>query len=411
MNMGTPMYPESVPHWSNKVMWKHILELRRRRQQGFWMFFDTCCGRCEAGGYVENIMDGVTAVRMEAEYGGYRPDILLERGDKRPLWLEVTHTSPPSEAKLAYCSDNGIDLFELDGSREPVKSSIARVHISPQNCRAANRARLYELWEHMASVEDPVIGIREDFRSRERQETEKQAFIEEVTGRSQTARDGRVSCIECGRRFASEGDAISFSGLEVHHPERECGWVPVCCECLYDSITQAAQPGSGIRDLDAGCADCAPYLAEREKDAERTAHLRSIAQSEGTYTRMIHEPDWERIQSYFVGERTVRKEEMQAMLMSFKLIFSLPQQPPQIASAVREEVEAILAVVNYPNNIRDWDWLGGVGESYQYGYMNNGDMGNRFLYPWRLWGGQAGEFPPDPLKDLDSLIRAMSESR
>ena len=93
------------------------------------------------------------------------------------------------------------------------------------------------------------------------------------------------------------------------------------------------------------------------------------------YTRLIHEPDWERTQSYVVGERTVRKEEMQAILMAFKLIFSLPQQSPQMAKALREEVEFILAGVNYPNNIRDWDWLDGIGESYQYGDMNNGDTG------------------------------------
>ena len=74
-------------------------------------------------------------------------------------------------------------------------------------------------------------------------------------------------------------------------------------------------------------------------------------------------------------------------------------------------VGAILARVNYPNNIRNWDWLEGVGESYQYGYMNNGDSGDRFLYPRRLWGGQVDEILPDPLKDLDSLIRVMSESR
>ena len=113
MKLGTPMQPECVPHWSNKVMWRHKLELNRRHQQGFWLFYDTCRGRWEAGGYVENVMYGVTAVRMEAEQGGYRPDILLERGAKRPLWLEVTYTSRPSEAKLAYCSNHGIDLSEL----------------------------------------------------------------------------------------------------------------------------------------------------------------------------------------------------------------------------------------------------------------------------------------------------------
>ena len=414
MNMGTPMQPEGVPHWSNKVMWRHKLELNRRHQQGFWLFYGTCCGRCEAGGYVENVMDGVTAVRMEAEQGGYRPDILLERGESTPVWLEVTHTSRPYEAKLAYCSDHGIDLFELDGSREPSKSAIARVHISPENCRAAGRDRLYDLWEHMAGVEDPVIGVMRDFRRPERQAAARQAFRDEMTDRIQAVKDGRVFCVECGRLFISEGDAVSLSNLEVHNPEGECGWVPVCDDCLHSFLFQGAEARSGIRDLDPECADCAPHLADRAKrtkEAERTAHLRTIEQNEGRYTRLLHEPDWGRPQSYVVGERTVRKEAMQAILMAFRLIFYLPQQPSDMAHVVRQEAESVLAEVNHPNNIRDWDWLEGIGESYQHRYMNSGDSGDRFLYPRRLWGGPTGDFPPDPPKDLYTLLHAISESK
>ena len=266
----------------------------------------------------------------------------------------------------------------------------------------------------MASVEDPVIGVRKDFCRPERQAAATQAFIEEMTDRSQAVKDGRVSCIECGRRFTAEGDEISLSRLEVHHPEGECGLVPVCNDCLDPFIFQGAEARSGIRDLDPKCADCEPHLAERAKrtkEIERTAHLRTVVQNEGGYTRLLNEPDWGRPQSYVVGERTVRKEEMQAILMAFKLIFSLPQQPALISRAVREETEGILAEVNHPNNVRDWDWLEGVGESYQHGYMNSGDSGDRFLYARRLWGGLTDEFPPDPLKDLDTLIRAMGESK
>ena len=39
MNMGTPEQPEGVQHWSNVAMFAQKLEFRRKRQQGFWLFF------------------------------------------------------------------------------------------------------------------------------------------------------------------------------------------------------------------------------------------------------------------------------------------------------------------------------------------------------------------------------------
>ena len=176
MNMGTLENPEGLPHWSNTAMFSHKLEGHRKRQEAFWLFFNECCGQCEGGGFVENILDGVTAVRREAEYGGFRPDILLEREDKLPLWLEFTHTSPPSERKQAYCKAHGIDVFEVDGSRRPLESTVMKVHISPRNCRKDQRLRLFALWRHMESLDDPVLGIREDFRSPARQHSEREAF-------------------------------------------------------------------------------------------------------------------------------------------------------------------------------------------------------------------------------------------
>ena len=163
MNMGTPGQPESVSHWSNKAMYSHKLERRRKRQQGFWLFFKECCGKCEGGGFVENILADVTAVKSEADYGGFRPDILLERGDKPPIWLEVTHTSLPSPSKLAYCADQGIDVFELEGSQRPVDSTVRKAHISPRNCRKRQRQRLVDLWRHMATLDDPIGGHQGGF--------------------------------------------------------------------------------------------------------------------------------------------------------------------------------------------------------------------------------------------------------
>ena len=77
MNMGTPGNPEGVAHWANKSMYAQKLEGYRRRQLGFWLFHNDCCSKCEGGGFVENILADVTAVKLEADYGPYRPDILL----------------------------------------------------------------------------------------------------------------------------------------------------------------------------------------------------------------------------------------------------------------------------------------------------------------------------------------------
>ena len=172
MNMGTPRQAEGVPHWSNKAMYAHKLEGHRKRQRGFWLFFKEYCGRCKGGGFVENILSGVTSVRSEADYDGFRPDILLERGEESPIWLEITHTSPPSASKLAYCTDRGIDVFELEGGERPVDSAVRKAHISHRNCRQRLRQRLFDLWQLIASLDDPLVGIKEDFRSPERQRRE-----------------------------------------------------------------------------------------------------------------------------------------------------------------------------------------------------------------------------------------------
>lgn len=150
MNMGTQDHPEGVPHWTNKAMYGHKLKSYLRTQKGFWLFFRECCGECEGGGFVENILKDVAAVRIEGEYDaghtvGFYPDILLERRGLPQMWIEITHTSKPSERKLAYCRERGIDVFELDGSRRPEECCVLKAHISPKNCRSPQRSRLHDL--------------------------------------------------------------------------------------------------------------------------------------------------------------------------------------------------------------------------------------------------------------------------
>ena len=150
INMGTPENREGVEHWSNK----HLFAIKFRnflhRPRGFWFPFLSCCGKCDAGPMMENMLEDVTKVSIEANYGGrFRPDILLERKYKPPSFIEVVYTSSPSPAKLKYCAEQGIDLFEIDGSRRPIESAMLRAHIAPANCRKERRqalGRIFARW-------------------------------------------------------------------------------------------------------------------------------------------------------------------------------------------------------------------------------------------------------------------------
>ena len=160
MNMGTQGHPESVEHWSNVALFGHKFKTFLNRPRGFSIPFLSCCGKCEAGPMVENILEAVDRVSVEAAYGGFRPDILLERKDKLPIFIEVVTTSKPSPEKLKYCAKQGIDLFEIDGTRRPIESAVLRAHIAPHNCRKERRRALATSFGRLESQQDPVIELR-----------------------------------------------------------------------------------------------------------------------------------------------------------------------------------------------------------------------------------------------------------
>ena len=396
MNMGTPLNPEGVPHWSNTAMYSHILERRRKKQQGFWLFFAECCGRCVGGGFVENILADVTAVKREAGYGGFIPDVLLERGDNSPIWLEFTHTSPPSASKLAYCASNGIDIFELDGSQRPIDSVVRKAHISPRNCRNRRRQRLIDLWRQIAKSEDPSVGIREDFRSPERQRREREEFWNEVRASHQAVDDGALRCARCSEPFVSEGERYSVSYIETHDPGGSCGEVPFCRDCSFaiGGGWDGVYPGDAdLWGLDEECVDCKPFLAEHKKRLDESQSRRSVLMSEPYGSRLVVEPQRRR-QEYIVGSRTVSRGELQSVLMMFKFVLTKMLPADQDSRIMLNEVERIEKAVQYANNVSDWDWFEGVGESYvPEGDSSDGSIGDRFLYPKRWWH----TLPPCPL--------------
>ena len=172
MSMNDP----ELSRLSNKAIYGNYLEVHRRRQQLVWIFFWESCGECESGGFVKNILADVTAVRVGVEYDGFTPDICLDRNNKPPVWIEF---SPPMVEKVAYCAAHHIDLVELAG-QHPSELSVERAHISPRNCCARERKRLRDLWEGLKDLPDPLVGIREDFRSPRRKQREFDEFWAEV---------------------------------------------------------------------------------------------------------------------------------------------------------------------------------------------------------------------------------------
>ena len=399
MNMGTSGHPEGVQHWSNKVMYFHLLERYRRRQQGFWVSFKQCCGQCNGGGFVEDILADVTAVRMEADYGRFRPDILLERREKPPVWLEFTHTSPPSPQKLAYCSANEIDLFELDGSKYPSESSVTAAYIAPRNCRGRQRRRLFDLWQQIARLDDPVVGIREDFRSPDRQRREWEATWAKSERMRQDVAAGRVRCSRCEEPFAIQDGRVSVSFIQSHRPGSRCGKIPFCQTCGFavrGGWDGAYPDDAGSWGLDEECPTCQPILAEHEKMLSEERRRRSVVMPAPYGSRVVQEPE-RRTQEYIVGNRTVSRSELQSILMMFEYV--LVTVTPNICGSgvMLEEVDRIKKAVRYSNNILDWDWLEGMGESYvSERNAPNDSRGDKFLFPKRWWR----ELPPCPLTVL-----------
>ena len=402
MNMGTPQQPEGVQHWSNVAMFAQKLESRRKRQQGFWLFFRGCCGQCEGGALVENILADVTAVKRESDFGGFRPDILLERGGKPPIFLEFTHTSPSSVAKLAYCTANGIDLFELDGSKLPADSSLMKAHISLRNCRKRQRQRLLDLWKHMDSLDDPVVGVKEDFRSPQRQRRESEAREAKFEALRNKAAAGTLLCARCDKSLATGDTGFSVSFIDIHKPEGHCGQVQLCQECefrLRGGWNGVYPDDATSWGLDESCQGCQTILAKQAKQLEqneqKASQLRSVEMPEPYGTRLVQEPE-QRLQAYIVGKRTVSRDELLSVLVMFEYILRKALPPVPISMGMLSEVVRIKKAVQYPNNIIDWDWFEGIGEGYisEHDSPDNSE-GDKHLLPKRWPGWQ--QLPPCPL--------------
>ena len=268
-NAGT--IPITSPHWSNQGMFFNKLENFRKKQKGFWLMFSQCCGQCGGRGFLENILTDVTAVRQGGKSGDYTPDILPERWDKAPIWLEFTQPEPPSVQKLAYCAAHGIDVFESDGEQRPVDSVVIKAHIAPRNCRDRKRKRLMNIWENMRRTEHPVISIREHMRSPERKQREFEARWAEMEAEREAVAAGDVHSARCDNVFTlMEGSGMSLSYLTIHQPEGQCGAVPFCDDCFFQVMGghDRTFPEDAARwGLNNDCPKCQDFLVQEESYA------------------------------------------------------------------------------------------------------------------------------------------------
>ena len=388
-NMGTPGHPEGIPHWTNKTMYRQKLEQFRKLQKGFWLFFDKCCGQCEGGSFVENILKDVTAVEQESDYGPYRPDIVLRRGTAPARIIEIVATSRPSQEKIDYFMAQGVDLFEIAGDRHHSESVVINVHIAPSNCRKRQRERLDSLWQHLVSLDDPRIGIREDFRSEERKAREFQERERKWELMRQGVANGDFKCARCGKGFESGDDGFSFSQTWKHlRDDGTCGNVPFCDQCSFE--VRGGWNGEYPDDaeqwgLSKDCLHCSEYL-QRNHPSLNEPPPPTLLMRERGYSRLVHSPKV-RTQQYVVGERTVSREELQSIAMRLKFALGRVAKTMELendrrVAAMIDQLDKILKAIMFANNIYDWDWLEGVGESYLPEFMDTGNLqGDIFFYP------------------------------
>ena len=316
--MDYPAYSDDIPLLSNRAMFFNKLENYRKRQKGFWLFFQECCGQCGGRGFVENILTDVTAVHLETEDREDRPDILLERKDKPPLWLLFTQPSPLSVQKLAYCMAHGIDVFELEGGKRPVESTVIKAHIASSNCRDRKRRRLADIWETLRGSEFARIGIREDMRSEARKQREFEQQWAEIEADRDAVAAGEIRCSRCdGELTRPEGGGYSFSYHSVHRSGGQCGMVPLCDDCSF-----AVMGGwKGVRSDDAvmwfpqvECPACEAIESEEMRDWFAAPKRESLEMPASSGVRWVQEPE-KRVQQYEVADRTVHREELLAVVM------------------------------------------------------------------------------------------------
>lgn len=165
MNFGTQGHPEGIEHWTTKAMLrKHMDTGLKHRGAIFAAATERNCARCAGGLIPINLLEGVERVgEVEAPFrsgqDGFIPDFMLWGKDERKpvAFVEVVHTSRPSQEKIAFCRRENIDLL-LFSAVAPVANHWQTRLLWPEalalRCRQKERRRLDQLMDYLWSLPD-----------------------------------------------------------------------------------------------------------------------------------------------------------------------------------------------------------------------------------------------------------------
>ncbi|MXY45466.1 MAG: hypothetical protein F4Y44_00470 [Chloroflexi bacterium] len=173
-NMGTPMYPEGMPHWTGKSLFGRELRKSLEEDRAVMVGYFEKCDKCDQfqrevpAPTFENLLNGVVAVGVEEDYGNYRPDIILHRRDAPPRIIEIVDTSEPNSEKLAFYKEQGADVFRADvHTREDVlalaysRSLRLLDGVLVNDCRQTQRARLQSMMRDLCTIPDASFGVKQ----------------------------------------------------------------------------------------------------------------------------------------------------------------------------------------------------------------------------------------------------------
>ena len=316
MNMGTPGYPEGVEHWTNKAELFNQLKVSQKTQRPYHVFFELGSDL-----FVENILEAVTAVLQESPSGGYRPDILLERGDEPPVWIEIVHTHPPEAEKLKAAAARGIDVFEIHGKDRPILMSVKSAHISGRS-----RPRLLRRRDRLIQIWGDLQRDFDIFRA-----TILKAMAGELPDRPNTC---VIGVIQDFRKF----ETAEAESQWIHENFRE--WV---------SKMEAER-------------------AQQPPDPRPTVEVPF-----GGGTMLVEEPT-RHVQKYVAGAmygRTVTKAEFLAIIACWEYWLTCCEKVtkrrlPRPLREMQDELAAVKVAVLFPNGIKDWDFV----EAYREGNLS-----------------------------------------
>ena len=139
-------------------------------------------------------------------------------------------------------------------------------------------------------------------------------------------------------------------------------------------------------------------------EMDAAPQLRHVEMPEPYGSRWVWEPE-KRTQEFIVGDRSVTKSEFLATVMTFRHLahcvweLSLSEGRPFPADlrVLLERLDEMEGAVLYPNNITDWDWREGVGDTFISDREARGHhKGDRFF--------PVGGLSAEPLPALSSIL-------